>query len=72
LFSELRKRAGLKNSVLNLVKKVQVKIVVRRARNRSFGFAQDRLSAGILEQYGGARQSSATKQVGLFQQADKI
>ena len=48
-----------------LVKKVSV---ARRAKNRSFGYAQDRPSAGVFMWYVGARRSSATKQMSLFQQ----
>jgi hypothetical protein len=39
----------------------------RRARNRSFGFAQDKLGGGVLADTL-ERAMSATKQVGLFQQ----
>ena len=52
-----------KNIVGRLVKKVSA---ARRARNRSFGFAQDGLGGGVRMQYVGAIRSSATKQMSLF------
>ena len=42
----------LKSSVCRLLKKSSE---ARRAKNRSFGSAQDRLGGGVLDQYVGAR-----------------
>src|SRR5262245_1597504 len=38
----------------------------RRAKNRSFDSAQDRLGGGVLRQYVVARRLSATKDMSLF------
>jgi hypothetical protein len=39
---------------------------VRRAKNRSIGFAQDWLGEGVLDQYVGARRLSATTHMSFF------
>ncbi len=62
----------LKISVCRLLKKISE---ARRAKNRSFGFAQDRLSGGVLSQYVAARRFRApfdnaqgNRHMSLFQQ----
>ena len=55
----------LKNSVYRLLKKISE---ARRAKDRSFGFAQDGLGGSVHSQYVGARRLNATKRMSLLQQ----
>jgi len=48
------------------------KAAERRARNRSFGSAQDRLSAGVLEQYVGVKAVESDETDGPFEVSLKV